>query len=116
MEMIIQGKTFTEIADAPPNKKRKWETDVHHHRKADDLGAAVKVLKWVAFFRGRPLQSRPSRLKLICSESASLRRRKATLGENARCQRLPVIECLAIRLLTKTKTVVAQNKVRLVLI
>ena len=65
MEMIIQGKTFTEIADAPPNKKRKWETDVHHHRKADDLGAAVKVLKWVAFFRGWTLQNRPSRLNLV---------------------------------------------------
>ena len=63
--MIIQGKTFTEIADAPPNKKRKWETDVHHHRKADDLGAAVKVLKWVAFFRVWMLENRPSRLNLV---------------------------------------------------
>ena len=65
MEMIIQGKTLAEIADASQHKKRKWETDAHHHRKADDLGAAVKVLKWVAFFRVWMLENRPSRLNLV---------------------------------------------------
>lgn len=29
--------------------ERKRETNVNHHRQADDLGAAVKVVEWVAF-------------------------------------------------------------------
>lgn len=30
--------------------KRKWEADVHHHRKSDDFGGRFEIVKWAAFF------------------------------------------------------------------
>ena len=41
--------------------ERKWESNVHHDRQADDLGTAVKVLGGVYFRHQRRLRNRPAR-------------------------------------------------------
>jgi hypothetical protein len=50
--------------------ERKWKSNVHHDRQADDLGAAMKVLEGVCFRHQRRLRNRPARLKQIYSDKA----------------------------------------------
>ena len=50
--------------------KRKRETDVHHDRQADDLGACLEVTKWTAFGHDRTVGKRPARLNQISSDRA----------------------------------------------
>ena len=50
--------------------QRKWESHIEHHRQADDFGTDFEVAKWVKFYQVRKVQTRPPRLKLICSDSA----------------------------------------------
>ena len=53
--------------------QRQRETDVQHYRQADDLTARFEIAKWIRFCHPTRLQSRPARLKLICSDSAVVR-------------------------------------------
>ncbi len=48
--------------------KREWETDVKHHRKADDLGAGFEVLKRGKIGYGQKLRNTPARLKPSSSD------------------------------------------------
>jgi hypothetical protein len=50
--------------------ERKWKSNVYHHREADGLGAAVKVLEGVCFRHQRRLRNRPARIKQIFSDKA----------------------------------------------
>ena len=50
--------------------KGQRETDVHHHRQADNLTARFEVAKWVRFGHPVRLRNHPARLKIICSDSA----------------------------------------------
>ena len=50
--------------------ERKWKSNVHHDRQADDLGAAVIVPEGVCFRHQRRLRNRPARLKQFCSDEA----------------------------------------------
>jgi hypothetical protein len=50
--------------------ERKWKSNVHHDRQADDLGAAMKVLEGVCFRHQKGLGNRPARLKQIYSDKA----------------------------------------------
>ncbi|NCX28643.1 MAG: hypothetical protein EBX20_08285, partial [Rhodobacterales bacterium] len=35
------------------------EPDIHHHRKADDLGAGLEITKWAALCHGAEPRTRP---------------------------------------------------------
>jgi transporter family-2 protein len=37
----------------------KWKPDIHHHRKADDLGTRLKITKWAALCHGFEPRARP---------------------------------------------------------
>ena len=37
----------------------KWEPDIHHHRKADDLGAGLEITKLSALCHGAEPRTRP---------------------------------------------------------
>ena len=37
----------------------KWEPDIHHHRKADDLGTRLKITKGAALCHGAEPRTRP---------------------------------------------------------
>ncbi|MDJ0858810.1 MAG: hypothetical protein QNJ03_07015 [Dinoroseobacter sp.] len=50
--------------------KRQWETDIQHHRKADDLGARFEVSKKGIFGYSGTLFSAPPRLKPFSSDTA----------------------------------------------
>ena len=50
--------------------ERKWKSNIHHDRQADDLGAAMKVLEGVCFRHQKRLGNRPARLKQIYSDKA----------------------------------------------
>ena len=39
--------------------QEKWEPDIHHHRKADDLGARLKITKGAALCHGVEPRVRP---------------------------------------------------------
>jgi hypothetical protein len=43
---------------------------MHHHRQANDLGAAMKVFEWIKFRHPGTLQTRPARLKQNPSDTA----------------------------------------------
>jgi hypothetical protein len=50
--------------------KRKWKSNVHHDRQADDLGAAVKAIERVCFRHEERLRNHPARLKSVSSDNA----------------------------------------------
>ena len=50
--------------------ERKEKSNVRHHRQANDLRAAVKVLEGGAFCHGSTLRNPLARLKPICSDNA----------------------------------------------
>ena len=58
--------------------KRQRKSHVEHHRQADNLTARFEVAKWVRFGHIQTVRNRPTRLKLVCSDSALdlLRRRR----------------------------------------
>ena len=39
--------------------QEKWEPDIHHHRKADDLGARLEITKGAALCHGDEPRVRP---------------------------------------------------------
>ena len=51
-----------QVFDIP---KRKWKSDVEHHRWADDLGARFEIPKWRAFYHPEKLRIHPARLKPV---------------------------------------------------
>ncbi len=51
--------------------KRERETDVQHHRKADDLGTGFEVLERGRFGHGQKLRNRPACLKTSSSDKTS---------------------------------------------
>ena len=51
--------------------KGQRETDVQHHRQADNLTARFEIAKWIRFGHPVRLRNRPARLKRFCSDSAS---------------------------------------------
>lgn len=51
--------------------KRQWKPDIHHHRKADDLGAGLEVSKRRALGHAESLRIHPAPLKPISSDSAA---------------------------------------------
>ncbi len=50
--------------------EEKWEPNVHHHRKPEDFGAALKVLERITFSHLGTLQIRSARLKQNPSDIA----------------------------------------------
>lgn len=50
-----------QILDVP---QRQREPDIHHHRQAIDLRAALEVLERVALCQGPTLRARPARLNM----------------------------------------------------
>ena len=50
--------------------KRKWKSDVHHYRQANDLGRRFEISKWAWFGHGQTLCDRPARLKQFSSDRA----------------------------------------------
>jgi hypothetical protein len=53
--------------------KRQRETDIHHHRQTDDLGARLEVAKGGAFCHPATLITRPARLNKFSSDNAGPR-------------------------------------------
>jgi len=51
--------------------ERQWNTDIHHHGEADNLAQRIEVAKWIGFGHHQTLFVRPSRFKLVSSESTS---------------------------------------------
>ncbi len=51
--------------------EREWETDVQHHRQADDFGAGFEVAKRRTYCHSAKLQNRLARLKQVLSDSAA---------------------------------------------
>ena len=56
----VDAALVQQILDVP---QRKRKPDIHHHGKADDLGAGTKVPKGAAFCHPQMLGNRPCRLK-----------------------------------------------------
>ncbi len=56
----VDTSLVQQIFDIP---KRERETDVQHHRKADDLWAGFKVLERGRLGHGQKLRNRPAPLK-----------------------------------------------------
>ena len=52
--------------------KRKWKTDIHHHRQADDFRRRFEIMKWAALYHPQTLNSRPALLKLVSSDRPPL--------------------------------------------
>src|SRR6056297_1629700 len=53
----LNAALMQQVLDIP---KRQRESDVHHHRQADDLGTGLEVLEWVALTHGGRLRDRPT--------------------------------------------------------
>ena len=53
--------------------KRQRETDIHHHRQTDDLGARLEVAKGAAFCHQKKLSARPARPNKFSSDNAPTR-------------------------------------------
>ena len=51
--------------------KRKRETNIQHHRQANDFRAGFKVAKWRVFCHSAWLQISPARFKQVYSDKAS---------------------------------------------
>jgi len=66
----IQPVPYRFVADVDPAfvqkvldvPERKWKSNVEYHSQADDHGAAVEVLEWVAFCHQLRLRNLPARL------------------------------------------------------
>lgn len=56
----LDAALVEEIFDVP---QRQWETDVEHHRQADDHGAGLEIAEWGAFGHPENLAARSGRLK-----------------------------------------------------
>lgn len=52
--------------------KRKRKPDVHQYCQVDDLGARLEIAKWGPFCHGSTLDICPTRLNLICSDTAQV--------------------------------------------
>ncbi len=52
--------------------KRQRETDVQHHRQADNLTARFEIAEWIRLGHLQTLQIRSARLKPVSSDSADL--------------------------------------------
>lgn len=52
--------------------KRKRETDIHHHRQANDFWATMEVLERVAFCHCKTLRNLPIRINRIPSDNAGV--------------------------------------------
>ncbi|CUH36847.1 hypothetical protein JSE7799_01243 [Jannaschia seosinensis] len=63
----VDAALVQQILDVP---QRQRETDVHHHRQSDDLGAGLEVLEGAALGHATKLSSRPLRLKRSSSDKA----------------------------------------------
>ena len=63
----IDATLVQQILNIP---KRKWISNVHHHRQADDLGAGSKVPKGAEFCHSSNVGDCPARLKAIPSDIA----------------------------------------------
>jgi hypothetical protein len=50
--------------------KRKWKSDIHHHRQADDFCAGLEIAKWTAICHLPKPSDRPVRLKRFNSDNA----------------------------------------------
>ncbi len=61
----VDASLVQQIFDIP---KRERETDIQHHRKADDLGAGFEVLESGRSGHGKKLRNRPARLKPSSSD------------------------------------------------
>ena len=44
---------------------RKWELNIHHHRKADDLGTGFEGTKWAKLSHRQGLEPGPFQLKVV---------------------------------------------------
>ncbi len=66
----IDPALVQQIFDTP---KRERETDVQHHRKADDLGTGFEVLKWRLINHARRLREHPAPLKQSSSDKTPAR-------------------------------------------
>jgi hypothetical protein len=53
--------------------KRKWEPNIQHRCKADDLRARLQISKWAVFCHQATLGRRTASLKPVSSDSAHLR-------------------------------------------
>jgi hypothetical protein len=53
--------------------EREWETNVQHHRQANDIGTGFEVAKWRTFCHPAKLRNHPARLKSVLSDSAKRR-------------------------------------------
>lgn len=49
--------------------KGQRETDLHHHRQADNLATGFEIEKCIRFGQVEMLQIRPGRLKLVLSDN-----------------------------------------------
>ena len=49
--------------------KRLLKSDIHHHRKADDLWTSFEIAKRGAFGNDLKLSHRPARLKSVSSDN-----------------------------------------------
>ena len=49
--------------------KGQRETDIQHHRQADNLAARFEIAKWIRFGHPERLRNHPARLKQISSDS-----------------------------------------------
>ena len=56
-----------QVFDIP---QRKWKPDIHHHRKADDLGAGFEIAKWGAFCHGQKLNRHNALHNRVSSDKA----------------------------------------------
>ena len=61
--------------------KRKWESDIHHHRQADDFRTCLEVLEWIAFCHPATLVALPARLKQVSYDTAASSMRLRFLNE-----------------------------------
>lgn len=53
--------------------KRERETDIEHHRQANNLGARLEVAKGAAFCHPAKLDRRPAQLKSVSSDNTLIR-------------------------------------------
>ena len=52
--------------------KRKWEPNIQHYSKADNLWACFKIAEWGVFCHLRTLQTLPTRFNQVQSDSTQI--------------------------------------------
>ena len=52
--------------------KRKWEPNIQHYSKADNLWACFKIAEWGVFCHLRTLQTHPTRFNQVQSDSTQI--------------------------------------------